>query len=49
MFDSMLMFFFCQAEDDGCTDVEEKGTDVLSDRVPDEHNEASEQAPEASR
>lgn len=42
-------FFFCQAEDDSCTNVDEKDTDVLSDSVPDEHDEASEQASETDR
>lgn len=45
----MVIFFFCQAEDNSCTNVEEKGTDVLIDSVPDEHNEASDQASETDR
>lgn len=43
MFNFMFIFFF-QAEDDSCTNAEEKDTDVLIDGVPDEHNEASERA-----
>lgn len=49
MVNLMLIFFFCQAEDNSCTNVEEGGTDVLIDSVPDEHNEASEQASETGR
>lgn len=49
MLNLMLIFFFCQAEDDSCANVEEKGTDILIDSVPDEHNEASEQASETDR
>lgn len=49
MVNLMLTFFFCQAEDDSCTNVEEGGTFVLIDSVPDEHNEASEQASETGR
>lgn len=49
MFNLMLIFFSCQAEDDSCANVEEKGTDVLIDSVPDELDEASEQASETGR
>lgn len=54
MFGTLFMFgliliSFRQTEDNSCTKVEEKGTDILSDSIPDEQNEASDQASETNR
>lgn len=49
MFNSLFLSFFSQAEDNSCANVDEKGTDVLIDSVPDEQNEACEQASETDR
>lgn len=48
MFDLMLISFH-QAEDNSCTNVKEKGAEVLIDGVPDEQNEAPDQPSETDR